>query len=66
MEALVEVARFLAGGHAYRTLANLNQASTLVHQETLPVLYENVVWVKDKQYWVHDGGRLPEGYAYTW
>jgi hypothetical protein len=61
----MNVATFLAGDQAYRTLADLSQASKRVHRETLPILYEKVVWEKDKHYWVHDGARIPEGYAYT-
>jgi hypothetical protein len=42
-EALVWVARHLAGLFAFGTLSNLNVSCRKMHQETLNVLYETVV-----------------------
>ncbi|KAJ9092969.1 hypothetical protein QFC20_007237 [Naganishia adeliensis] len=43
-ELLVMVSEFLAGDLCFGTIANLNAASWTVHQETLPVLYETMIW----------------------
>jgi hypothetical protein len=44
IEVLVMIAEFLAGDDFLGTLAHLNLASRMIHQETLPILYETAVW----------------------
>jgi hypothetical protein len=34
----------MAGDHAYASLARLNVVSHAIHEETLAVMYETVVW----------------------
>jgi hypothetical protein len=41
-DVLVIVVEFLAGDHAFGTLANLSLADRDIRDETLPVLYETV------------------------
>jgi hypothetical protein len=43
-ELSVTIAEFLAGSFAYGRLTKLNVAIHAVHEETLPVLFETVVW----------------------
>jgi hypothetical protein len=38
------IAGFLAGDNALRSLADYNAVNRQLHQATLPVLYETVVW----------------------
>jgi hypothetical protein len=42
LDVIVTVAEFLAGDHAFETLAALNQASRTVKQATLAVLFETL------------------------
>lgn len=42
VELLVSIAEILSGDLCFRTLANLNVASRVVHEETLSVLYETL------------------------
>lgn len=65
LEILLEIAKHLEHEKNYGTLANLNQCSKFIHQETLPILFKKVVWEKDEMHWVFDKGRVPEGWAYT-
>lgn len=43
IEVLVMISEFLAGDDCLGTLADFNVASRVIHQETLPVLYETAV-----------------------
>lgn len=47
VELLVIIAEILLADTCFGTLANLNLASSLVHQETLSALYETVIWTYD-------------------
>jgi hypothetical protein len=64
-ELIVVIGEFLAGSFAYGSLANLNAATRAVHEETLPVLFDTVVWDDDKKWWIHEKGRVPDGWKYT-
>jgi hypothetical protein len=44
VEILVIVADFLTGDLCFGTVANLNATCNIVHQETLPVLFETTFW----------------------
>lgn len=44
VELLVVVAEFLTGDLCFGTVANLNATCNIVHQETLPVLFETTFW----------------------
>jgi hypothetical protein len=68
VELLVIVSEFLAGDHCLGTLANFNVASSTVHQETLPVLYETAVWRYEERrdaekQWAHS--RSDRGWKYV-
>lgn len=47
MEAMIRIGEFLAGSHAFKSLASLNVANREIHEELLPVLYETLVWVSN-------------------
>lgn len=64
-ELIVIIAEFLAGSFAYESLANLNVATRAIWEETLPVLYETVVWETERRWWIHEGGYIPRGWSYT-
>lgn len=44
MELVVIIAEFLIGDLCFGTVASLNATCQLVHQETMPVLYETTFW----------------------
>lgn len=44
------IAEFLAGSFVFGTLANINVASRLIQEETLPVLYETLL-IDDEEKW---------------
>jgi hypothetical protein len=44
VELILEVACHLSGDWAFSTLANLNVTSRALHERTLPILYETIVW----------------------
>lgn len=64
-ELIVTIAEFLAGSFAYGSLAKLNLATRAVHEETLPVLFDTVVWETNRRWWIHEGGHVPRGLRYT-
>ncbi|KAJ9100756.1 hypothetical protein QFC19_005495 [Naganishia cerealis] len=49
LELLSNVAGFIAGGNNYGTLINFSLMSNRMWQETLPTLFETVVWNRDLQ-----------------
>lgn len=67
MDVLGVVAEFLAGAHAFGTLASLNIASHDVHELTLPILYETLL-LDDFGSLAHCRERncpIPAGFLYT-
>lgn len=57
-ELIVTVSQFLSATDALGSVARLNRISRAVHEETLRVLYETVMW--DGK-----GGCVSEGWRYT-
>lgn len=65
-ELIVTIAELLAGDLALGSVAKLNLACRAIHQETLPVLFDTVVWGKtNSQWWIHRQGREPKGWKWT-
>lgn len=61
------IAEFLAGAHAFGTLANLAVASHMMRMETMPVLYETVLLdnIENLEYYRDWTFTLPLGFKYT-
>jgi hypothetical protein len=61
------VAEFLAGAHAFGTLASLNIASHNVHELTLPILYETLLLddFENLTYYRERNCSIPAGCLYT-
>lgn len=61
------IADYLAGSHAFGTLANLNIVNHLMRMETLLVLYETVLLdnIENLEYYRDWTLTLPLGFKYT-
>jgi hypothetical protein len=61
------IAEFLAGAHAFGTLANLNVANHMMRMETMPILYETVLLdnIEKLEYYKDWTFTLPLGFKYT-
>jgi hypothetical protein len=66
-DLFILVTEFLAGDHAFDTIANLNVTCKHLHKETLPVLYETLLMEKFAQQptSAETAKVLPEGVKYT-
>lgn len=69
------IAECLASSYAYGTLSNLGLTCKVIRKETLPVLFELVLWDNDefngpsREWWYEgmkekDGYTIPEGWKY--
>jgi hypothetical protein len=64
-ELIVVIGEFLAGDLAFGSLAKLNLATRAIHEETLSVLFDTVVWGKTtRQWWIHRKGKEPKGWKW--
>lgn len=65
IELIISISEYLAGSHCYRSLAPLNVVSRAVHEETLPVMFETLIWDTREKWWILDRGRVPQGWGYV-